>query len=176
MSISFDEFSAHFSNEIREKTTFRGETTFLINPLEIERVCIFLKSKLGFTYLTDICGADRFTPEDRFEVVYNLFNPESKFRLRLKVWVNEENPVVQTVTSVWQSANWYERETYDMYGVIFKGHPDLRRMYMTEDFEYFPLRKEYPLVGVAGSIPLPEIDPKANNREAAERYNRGETV
>jgi NADH-quinone oxidoreductase subunit C len=176
MGITFEEFSGHFSNEIREKITFRRETTFLVTPSEIERLCTFLKNKLGFTYLTDICGADRFTEEDRFEVIYNLFNPENKSRLRLKVWVSEENPVVPTVTTVWRSADWYERETFDMYGITFSGHPDVRRMYMPEDFEYFPLRKEYPLVGVPGSIPLPEIDPKANSREAAERYNRGESV
>ncbi|HVN49532.1 MAG TPA: NADH-quinone oxidoreductase subunit C, partial [Bacteroidota bacterium] len=75
--------------------------------------------------------------------------------IRLNVWTEEENPHVPTVTGVWKTANWHERETYDMFGIIFDGHPDLRRLYMPEEFEYHPLRKDFPLMGIPGSLELP---------------------
>ena len=78
------------------------------------------------------------------------------FRLRLKVDVDESDCTIDSVSSVWQAANWQERETYDMYGIKFNNHPDLRRMYMPEEFEYHPLRKDFPLMGIPGSLPLPK--------------------
>jgi NADH-quinone oxidoreductase subunit C len=81
---------------------------------------------------------------------------KNNFRLRLKADVDESDCSIETVTSVWRSANFQERETYDMYGIKFNNHPDLRRMYMPEEFEYHPLRKEFPLMGIPGSIPLPK--------------------
>jgi len=80
-------------------------------------------------------------------------------RIRIKCRVEEEDPTVDSVVDIWPSANWFEREQYDMLGIKFKNHPDLRRMYMPEDFEYFPLRKEFPLIGIPGSIEMPEKDP-----------------
>ena len=165
-----------FGNAIREVTEFRGETTLLVETSAIVDLCRSLKEEHGFNYCADICGADRFTEEDRFEVIYNLTNLEKHLRLRLKVRVGEENPVVPSVTSVWRAANWHERETYDMYGIRFEHHPDLRRMYMPEDFEYYPLRKDFPLIGVPGSIPLPELDERAQNKNAATRLNNGERI
>lgn len=167
---------AKFSHAIREVTEFRGETTLLVKVASLVNICRALKEEHGFNYCADICGADRFTDDERFEVIYNLTNLNKHWRIRLKVRVSEENPVVPSVTSIWPAANWHERETYDMYGVRFAGHPDLRRMYMPEDFEYYPLRKDFPLIGVPGSIPLPAIDRKAPNKEAGERYNRGEQI
>ncbi|MGC8654556.1 MAG: NADH-quinone oxidoreductase subunit C, partial [Candidatus Kryptoniota bacterium] len=79
----------------------------------------------------------------------------NKYRIRLVVSVDGTKPVCPSITSVYPAANWAEREAFDMYGIVFEGHPDLRRMYMPEDFEYYPLRKEFPLMGIPGSIPLP---------------------
>jgi NADH-quinone oxidoreductase subunit C len=167
---------ATFGSAVNEVMTFRGETTLLIQSDFIVKVCRALKEEHGFDYCTDICGADRFSEEERFEVIYNLANLDKQLRLRLKVRVSEEAPVVPSVTSIWKGADWHERETFDMYGVRFDGHPDLRRMYMPEDFEYYPLRKDFPLIGVAGSIPLPEIDERAQNKNAATRFNSGERI
>ena len=87
--------------------------------------------------------------------MYNLYSLGHKRHLRLKVRTGEEHPVVPTVTGVWPGANWHERETFDMFGIRFDGHPDLRRMYMPEEFEYYPLRKDFPLMGIPDSLPLP---------------------
>ena len=103
----------------------------------------------------DVCGVDMYRPEGRFEVVYNLYSLTNKKYVRLKVLVDEEDLPVPTVTGVWPGANWHERETYDMFGIVFTGHPDLRRMYMPEEFEYFPLRKDFPPMGIPDSLPLP---------------------
>ena len=100
-------------------------------------------------------GADRFTENDRYEVFYNLVSIEKGKRLRLMVRVDEESMTVPSVCSVYPAANWNEREAWDMFGLRFEGHPDLRRMFMPEDFEYHPLRKEFPLLGIPGSMPLP---------------------
>ncbi|MGQ9805006.1 MAG: NADH-quinone oxidoreductase subunit C [Chlorobiales bacterium] len=167
---------AKFGSVIKEVLVFRGETTLLIQTDFIVDVCRTLKEEHGFNYCADICGADRFSEEERFEVIYNLTNLDKPMRIRLKVRVSEETPVVPSVVSVWKGANWHERETYDMYGIRFDGHPDLRRMYMPEDFEYYPLRKDFPLIGVPGSIPLPDIDERAQNKAAALRFNSGDRI
>lgn len=137
--------------------TFRGDLTVTVPVDELVRICEYLRSngELVFDMLVDVCGIDRFRPEGRFEVLYNLYSTKNRMYIRLKVVVDEDNPVVPTLSGVWPSANWYERETFDMFGIRFSGHPDLRRMYMPEDFEYYPLRKDFPLMGIPDSIPLP---------------------
>lgn len=165
-----------FKDEVVSTAVYKDEFTAMVKKSAIKHVCNYVKFQQGFNYCADICGTDRFTEEDRFEVVYNLLNLATKTRIRLKVWVDETDLHVPSVVEVWPAANWHERETFDMYGVIFDGHPDLRRMYMPEDFEYFPMRKDYPLIGVPGSIPLPTIDPKAQSQRQGERYNSGDTV
>ncbi len=121
--------------------------------------CRFLKNTMHFIYLNEIIGTDRFTSEDRFEVIYHLVSLRDRQRLFLKVRVEEENPVLPTVTTIWQSANWNEREVFDMFGIRFDGHPDLRRIFLPEDFKYYPLRKEFPLLGVPGSLEMPNSTP-----------------
>ncbi|MDX8383544.1 MAG: NADH-quinone oxidoreductase subunit C [Ghiorsea sp.] len=117
-------------------------------------VCHTLKSELGYAQLIDLCGVDvsempSYTEEQpRFEVVYHLLSIEHNKRLRLKVLVNARE-MVDSVTEVWPTANWFEREAYDMYGVIFKNHPDLRRLLTDYGFEGHPLRKDFPLTGHA---------------------------
>ena len=96
-----------------------------------------------------------FPDDERFVVVYQLTSFKNRERLRLKVKVDGTNPVCPSITSVFKSANWYEREAFDMFGITFEGHPDMRRIYMPEEYEYHPLRKDFPLMGVPGSIPLP---------------------
>lgn len=128
----------------------------IVLPKEkLVEVARHLRDAEGFVMLVDVLGIDRATRMGRFEVVYNLFNIEKSKRLFLKVIVEERDASVPSLSSVWESANWYEREAYDMFGITFTGHPDLRRMYMPEDFQYFPLRKEFPVMGIEGSLPLP---------------------
>ena len=141
-----------------ETVEFKGEFTLLVRKDAIADVCRRLKEEFGFSYLSDMGGADRFTDAGRFEVIYNILHLEKSLRLRLKVRTEEKNPSVPSVTSVWEAANWHEREAYDMFGIFFENHPDLRRMYLPEDFKYYPLRKEFPLIGIPGSLPLPEKD------------------
>ncbi|MEP6924491.1 MAG: NADH-quinone oxidoreductase subunit C [Pyrinomonadaceae bacterium] len=125
-----------------------GEVTLIVASEFIVDVCWFLKTRYQFDFLSDICGADRGAEDDpRFEVNYHLFSTKTYNRLRLKVLLPEDEPHVSTVTSVWRTANWHERETYDMFGVIFDGHPDLRRILLPSDFDGHALRKDYPLRG-----------------------------
>ncbi|MDX1547744.1 MAG: NADH-quinone oxidoreductase subunit C [Rhodothermales bacterium] len=151
-----------FGEAVGAVVTYAGEDTVFVEPAQIRDVCRFLKDEQGFTYLVDIGGVDRFTEEDRFEVFYNLINLEGRKRLRIKVRVDEEALRVPSIVPVFRSADWNEREVYDMLGIVFDGHPDLRRMYMPEDFEYFPQRKEFPLLGIPGSLPLPPQTPEGD--------------
>jgi NADH-quinone oxidoreductase subunit C len=125
-----------------------GEVTVTVPRELIADACRFLKTENGFDMLADLNGADRGPEEDpRFEVVYHLFSTKHFNRLRLKVLLSEDDPNVLTVTTVWKTANWHERETFDMFGVIFDGHPDLRRILLPSDFDGHALRKDYPLRG-----------------------------
>jgi NADH-quinone oxidoreductase subunit C len=125
-----------------------GELTVTVPRESIEDACAFLRDSHGFDMLADLCGADRGPEEDpRFEVNYHLFSTRHYSRLRLKVLLSEDDPHVETVTTLWHTANWHERETYDLFGVIFDGHPDLRRILLPSDFDGHALRKDYPLRG-----------------------------
>ncbi len=130
-----------------------------------------LKNEFGFVQMIDALGHDRMEKKDRFEVTYNLRNHKTKQRVFLKVRCDERDPHVTSLVSVWTGANWHEREAYDMFGIHFDGHPDMRRMYLPDDFEYFPLRKDFPLMGVPGSIPLPHHEDADPRFDVA---NRGE--
>lgn len=125
-----------------------GEITAFVPKGFLVEVCEKLKKDHGFDLLADLCGADRGPEEDpRFEVNYHLFSTTHHNRLRLKVRVSEDSPTVETVTTVWRTANWHERETYDLVGIVFEGHPDLRRILLPSDFDGHALRKDYPLRG-----------------------------
>ncbi len=127
-----------------------GETTVFVPREHIVEVCRFCKTTDGleFTMLADLCGVDRGPEEDpRFEVNYHLFSTTKFHRLRLKVLLSEEDAHVPTVTTVWRTANWHERETFDMFGVRFDGHPDLRRILLPDDWQGHALRKDFPLRG-----------------------------
>ncbi|MEX0661216.1 MAG: NADH-quinone oxidoreductase subunit C [Balneolaceae bacterium] len=154
-----DSLSEKFSDQLIEVYQSSGDTFVRIESSALIDVCTFLKEEAGFIYLSDVMGADRYTSDERFEVIYNLLSFKDQVRLFLKVWCNEENPELESVTKIWPGANWNEREVYDMYGVRFKNHPDFRRIFLPEDFDYFPLRKEFPLLGIPGSIELPNTTP-----------------
>ncbi len=150
-----DALRQEFDDVIGEVKTYAGEDTVYVDRERLLDVMRFLKENQQFTYFVD-CGAiDLFQDEKRFEVFYNLVSIAKGKRIRVKVSVEEDNPVVPSVTPLFRAANWNEREAYDMMGIRFEGHPDHRRMYMPEDFEYFPQRKEFPQLGVPGSLPLP---------------------
>ena len=125
----------------------RGELTLEIAPARIIAVCRFLKESQQFVRLADVTAVDWQAQEPRFEVIYHLHSVERNTRLRLKCRLPGEAPEVDSVTSVWRSANWYEREIFDLFGIAFRNHPDLRRIMMPEDWEGHPLRKDYPIHG-----------------------------
>lgn len=141
-----------------ELSDYRGELTIKFDKKYIVEVCKFINSdpELLFTFCSDITAIDWATRKNRFTVVYNIYSIQNNIRIRLKADVDESDCAIDSVTSVWQAANWQERETFDMYGIKFNNHPDPRRMYMPEEFEYHPLRKDFPLMGIPGSIPLPK--------------------
>lgn len=154
-----DKLADKFSDTFIEAYQSSGDTFIRVEADAIVEVCSYLKQECNFIYLADVFGADRFTSKERFEVIYNLVSLKDQIRLFVKVYLEENNPVIDSVTTVWKSANWVEREVYDMFGVEFTGHPDMRRIYMPQDYEYYPLRKEFPLLGIPGSIELPNTTP-----------------
>ena len=151
-----------FAKEVIETHTFRGDETVTIRPSALKAVAQFLKEtpELDFNVLMDLTAVDylffaggRIQKEFRFEVVYHFYSLKQNHRLRLKVPVDQENPEVATLTDYWASANWYEREVWDMFGIRFQGHPNLKRILMYEEFQGHALRKDYafnkrqPLIG-----------------------------
>ena len=135
-----------FGDTITGVTEYASEHTVFVEKSAIVDVCRHLKEEMGYTYLSEMGTIDRFTEENRFEVYYSLVNMKTQRRLRIKVRVDEENPTVPSVISVFRSANWHERETWEMFGINFVGHPALRHIYLPGDFEGHPLRKDFPLV------------------------------
>lgn len=125
----------------------RGELTLEIAPDKIVSVCGFLKHDQKFVRLSTVTGVDLFPAEPRFEVVYHLHSIERNLRLRLKCRVPGADPSIESVTSVWRAAGWYERETFDLFGVTFRNHPDLRRIMLPDDWVGHPLRKDYKITG-----------------------------
>jgi NADH-quinone oxidoreductase subunit C len=142
-----------FAGQVLGTTSFAGQVGVSLKKEMIREVCLFLRDEptLKMDHLSDLTAVDfsRYPGDEglRFEVVYHLISIPFRHRIRLKVRVPEENPRIPSVTSVWNTANWHERETFDLMGVIFDNHPDLRRILLPEDWEGHPLRKEYPLKG-----------------------------
>jgi len=134
-------------------TEFRGETTCVIAAADLREVAMFCRDELSFDYLLDITSVDNFGEEPRFEIVYELYSMALGTHLRLKLAISEEVGEAPTVSDIWPTANWHEREIYDMMGLRFTDHPDLRRILMWEGYPYFPLRKEFPLEGLPSNMP-----------------------
>ena len=124
-----------------------GELTLEIAPAKIASVCGFLKYDQKFVRVSSVTAVDRYPAEPRFEIVYHLHSIERNLRLRLKAMLPGTDPTIESVTSVWRGAGWYEREVFDLFGVRFLNHPDLRRILMPDDWEGYPLRKDYPVTG-----------------------------
>lgn len=142
-----------FGERLLKKTEFRGETTFTIAREQLREIAKTCRDELSFDYLLDISSVDNFGEEPRFEVVYELYSMECAAHLRLKLAVSEDDPAVDTVSDLWPTADWHEREIFDMMGLRFNGHPDLRRILMWDGYPYFPLRKEFPLEGLPSDMP-----------------------
>ena len=139
-----------FPQAVVETVEFRGEQTIVLKPEHLLEVCSFLKKNLQFTFLETVTAVDWPERVPRFDVVYQLLSIPNQCYLRLKVRVGlrrENHPELPSVTGVWPGANWYEREVYDLFGIVFTDHPDLRRILMPEDWTTHPLRKDYPLTG-----------------------------
>jgi len=124
-----------------------GELTVAIAPERLVETCRFLKHDLKFERLSTVTAVDRYPSEPRFEVVYHLHSIARNERVRLKCSLVGQDPEIDSATAVWRSANWHEREAFDLFGIRFRNHPDLRRILMPEDWEGFPLRKDYPVSG-----------------------------
>jgi NADH-quinone oxidoreductase subunit C len=134
---------------VEDAQSFRGEVTLSIRARHLIRVCEFLRDTPGlqFKFLVDVTALDHYPEEPRFQTVYHLLSLETGARLRLKVRISGDAPRVDSAVPVWPAANAFEREVYDMFGIHFQGHPDLRRILMPEDWEGYPLRKDYPVEG-----------------------------
>ncbi len=151
---SAQKLKAQFGDILSEPSEFRGELTVKVADAgKIADVCAFAKKELGFDYLIDISSVDNYGEDPRWTVVYELSRISDNMHLRLKTDVSEEKSELPTVTGVWRTADWHEREIYDMMGVRFRGHPDLRRILMWEGYPYFPLRKDFPLAGKPSEMP-----------------------
>ena len=139
--------------KLKDRTEFRGETTFRLEREDLHDVAKFCRDELGFDYLLDISSVDHFGDEPRFEVVYQLYSLSINVHVRLKLRVSEDDPTVDTLSDIWPAADWHEREIYDMMGIRFNNHPDLRRILMWEGYPYYPLRKEFPVEGLPSNMP-----------------------
>ena len=148
-----DSVSQLLGTKLHSKTVFRGETTYTIAAEDLREVAKFCRDDLSFDYLLDITSVDNSGQEPRFEIVYELYSLTLAVHLRLKLSVSETVGAVDTVSDIWPTANWHEREIYDMMGIQFNGHPDLRRILMWDGYPYFPLRKEFPLEGLPSDMP-----------------------
>ncbi len=150
MSGWINKLKDQFSSVVLEVQLDKDYPTVICNREGFLDLIKHLKEEKGFTYLIDLCGVDYLNYkhkkfEERFEVVYHLYNLDTKELIRLKVRIKEDDCWHYSVTPLWKTANWFEREVYDMFGIKFEGHPDLRRVLMPEDWEGYPLRKDYPL-------------------------------
>jgi NADH-quinone oxidoreductase subunit C len=147
-----DSLGKLFGPKLLSKTQFRGETTYLISAGDLREVAKLCRDDMSFDYLIDITSIDNAGEDPRFEIVYELYSMTLAVHLRLKLSIGE-NEEPDTVSDIWPTANWHEREIYDMMGIKFRGHPDLRRILMWEGYPFFPLRKEFPLEGLPSEMP-----------------------
>lgn len=151
---SANKIKAKFGDSVAEPLEFRGEVSLKISDAErIFEICSFAKSQLGFDYLVDITSIDNYGEDPRWSVLYNLRAIGNGDEIRLKTDVSEEKSELPSVLPVWRTANWHEREIFDMMGIRFRGHPDLRRILMWEGYPYHPLRKDFPLSGKPTDLP-----------------------
>ncbi len=143
-----------FPELLSPPTEFRGEATLVLSEAgRIADVCRYAKTELGFDLLLDLSSVDNYGDDPRWTVVYEIYGVSHGCHLRLKTRFSEEKSELPTVSAVWRTADWHEREIYDMMGIRFSGHPDLRRILMWDGYPYFPLRKDFPLAGKPTELP-----------------------
>jgi NADH-quinone oxidoreductase subunit C len=144
-----EKVKATFPQAIEETTIYKDEHTIRVRLSDLIEVSRFLKQdpSCGFDFLSDLCGVDYMGRAPRFEVVYHLYSMKHRHRLRMKTSPPDEDLTVPSVVSVWKTADWHERECYDLLGITFRGHPDLRRILTPDGFKDHPLRKDFPLRG-----------------------------
>jgi NADH-quinone oxidoreductase subunit C len=158
-NLTIKRLKEQFPGTIMEVTTFRDEVSVTVQKKDIFEICQFLHSNpdLQYQMMTDLCGLDLFPQTPRFEVVYLLYSMKNNQRLRLKAKVGE-NESISSVESIWKVANWYEREAYDLFGISFENHPDMRRILLWDGYEGHPLRKDFPVEGPDFDKPfIPEV-------------------
>jgi NADH-quinone oxidoreductase subunit C len=136
-----------FPVAVLSEARFRDETSLTIQLSALREICLYARDTLGFNYLVDVSSIDHFGNEPRFELVYEIYSIRDGVHLRLKATVSEDDCQAPTVSDIWPTANWHEREIYDMMGIRFVDHPDLRRILMWEGYPFHPLRKDFPLQG-----------------------------
>ena len=136
-----------FADSILDVKEFRGEVTVTVGKEKIVAICTFLRDSLKYNLLSDVTAVDYMGSDPRFMMVYNMYSIPNKDRLRVKAPVEESPATVDTVSAVWSTADWLEREVFDLFGITFNGHPDLRRILLTDDWVGHPLRKDYPVQG-----------------------------
>lgn len=142
-----------FPGSILDEILFRGETTLRVSKSSLRDLCLHARNKMGFDYLIDVSSVDHFGQEPRYEMVYELYSLRDEIHLRLKTEVSEDDNTVATVSDIWPTADWHEREVYDLMGIQFENHPDLRRILMWDGYPYHPLRKDFPLQGKSTDLP-----------------------
>jgi len=142
-----------FSSAVKSIAEFRRETTVVLTLESLVPVMTYLKGELAYDLLLDVSSVDNMGADPRYEVVYELYSLTGKSHLRVKVSVPEDDTRVDTISHLWPTADWHEREVYDMMGITFTGHPDLRRILMWDGYPYFPLRKDFPLAGKSTNVP-----------------------
>jgi len=148
------QLQAKFGDLLSEPVEFRGELSIKVADAEkIVEVCSFAMKDLGFDYLADITSIDNYGEDPRWTIVYHLYGIGINEYIRLSVNVTEEKSELPTVSNVWRTADWHEREIYDLMGIRFRGHPDLRRIIMWEGYPYHPLRKDFPVTGKPTDLP-----------------------
>jgi NADH-quinone oxidoreductase subunit C len=125
-----------------------GELTIEVAPSDVLAALGRARTDLGFNRLSTVTGVDRYPVEPRFEVVYHLQNIATKERIRFKARLHGDNPEIESICPVFRAANWYEREVFDFFGIRFLNHPDLKRIMMPDEFEGYPLRKDFPVTGL----------------------------
>jgi NADH-quinone oxidoreductase subunit C len=165
-----------FAENVRAIHAWRGDLTAEVAPHRIVEICRFVRddAALAFDLLADVTAVDYLGSTPRFEVVYHLKSLTHGHRLRLKARIPEDDARIDSVVSVWRGADWLERETYDMYGIHFTGHPDLRRIYLYEEFEGHPLRKDYPKEKRQPLVSRADLDPaEAERQEERDRARYG---
>ncbi|MGH9338807.1 MAG: NADH-quinone oxidoreductase subunit C [Acidobacteriota bacterium] len=147
MSLTLEKLQSQFADPIIETHSQLGQDTAILSKDALFEAARFLKetAELRYNYLMDVTAVDYWKRKPRFEVVYHFLSLENRFRLRLKVPVAGLEPELESLTPLWAAADWYEREVYDMFGIKFKGHPNLRRILLYPEFEGHPLRKDYPV-------------------------------